>query len=173
MRLLSTLLNKLISQGTLCVIDHKGKLHTFAGKPAEPKVTIHIHDPKLYNRLVLKPDIAAAEAYMDGTLTFEDGASLLDFLTLMVMNTKNMTKHPVQNLVRRVRKSLKRLHEFNPIAKSRENASHHYDLTEELYRMFLDDDMQYSCGYFINPEKDTLEEAQIAKKTPHCRQAGP
>ncbi|MDQ7018680.1 MAG: cyclopropane-fatty-acyl-phospholipid synthase family protein [Robiginitomaculum sp.] len=164
MRLLSTLLNKLISQGTLCVIDHKGKLHTFAGKPAEPKVTIHIHDPKLYNRLVLKPDIAAAEAYMDGTLTFEDGASLLDFLTLMVMNTKNMTKHPVQNLVRRVRKSLKRLHEFNPIAKSRENASHHYDLTEELYRMFLDDDMQYSCGYFINPEKDTLEEAQIAKK---------
>ncbi len=164
MRLLSTLLNKLITKGTLCVIDHQGKQHTFTGETDQPKVTIHIHDPKLYTRLVFKPDIAAAEAYMDGTLTFEDGARLLDFLTLMVMNTKNMSKHPIQNVVRRVRKSLKRLHEFNPIAKSRENASHHYDLTEELYRMFLDDDMQYSCGYFVNPKKDTLEEAQLAKK---------
>ncbi len=164
MFLLSTLLTKLISQGTLHVRDHQGQTHTFAGTPAEPVVTIRITDPKVYNRLAFKPDIAAAEAYMDGTLLFEEGNTLLDFLTLMVMNSSNFKKHPIQNVVRRTRKALKRFHEFNPIAKSRENAAHHYDLTEELYRMFLDEDMQYSCGYFTNPEKDTLEEAQIAKK---------
>ena len=161
---LSTLLNKLISRGTLRVRDHKGVLHTYAGTPAEPVVTIHLTDPRLYTRLVLKPDIAAAEAYMDGTLVFEDGTTLLDFLTLMVMNSQNLKRHPVQNVVRRARKALKRFHEFNPVARARQNAAHHYDLTEELYRMFLDDDMQYSCGYFVHPETDTLEQAQLAKK---------
>ena len=164
MRLLSTLLSKLITRGTLRVRDHKGRIHVFAGAPTEPVATIHIHDPRVYNKLVFKPEVAAAESYMDGTLSFEEGTDLLGFLTLMVMNTKNMQKHPIQNLVKKVRKGLKRVHEFNPIAKSRENASHHYDLTEDLYRMFLDEDMQYSCGYFVNPETDTLEAAQIAKK---------
>jgi len=46
---------------------------------------------------------------------------------------------------------------------SRRNVAHHYDLSNELYRRFLDADMQYSCAYFERPDM-TLEEAQAAKK---------
>ena len=40
---------------------------------------------------------------------------------------------------------------------------HHYDLSEDLYRLFLDKDMQYSCAYFKSLEDD-LETAQENKK---------
>jgi cyclopropane-fatty-acyl-phospholipid synthase len=46
---------------------------------------------------------------------------------------------------------------------SRRNVAHHYDLSNELYRRFLDDDMQYSCAYFASPSM-TLDAAQAAKK---------
>jgi hypothetical protein len=47
--------------------------------------------------------------------------------------------------------------------RARRNVAHHYDLPEELYRLFLDDDMQYSCAYFREPGM-SLERAQIEKK---------
>jgi cyclopropane-fatty-acyl-phospholipid synthase len=46
---------------------------------------------------------------------------------------------------------------------ARKNVAHHYDLSYDLYRRFLDEDMQYSCAYFARPDM-TLEEAQLAKK---------
>ncbi|MBW8880926.1 MAG: class I SAM-dependent methyltransferase [Asticcacaulis sp.] len=61
---------------------------------------------------------------------------------------------------------LKRMARFLPahsLKASRSNVAHHYDLSERLYRLFLDEDMQYSCAYFERPDM-TLEEAQFAKK---------
>lgn len=163
MLILNSLLDRLIQHGLLRVYDHTGALHLFEGAPADPVVTIRIHDKSLYTSLFLKPELSAAEAYMNGTLTFEEGSSLLDFLTLMVLNRKNMSKHPVQRVAKRIRRGLKHFNEFNPTSKARENAAHHYDLSEKLYRLFLDEDMQYTCAYFHDPN-DTLEQAQLQKK---------
>src|SRR3569832_1243296 len=52
---------------------------------------------------------------------------------------------------------------MNARATAKKNVAHHYDLSDELYRRFLDEDMQYSCAYFARPDM-TLEEAQLAKK---------
>ena len=52
---------------------------------------------------------------------------------------------------------------MNDRTASRRNVHHHYDLSYDLYRRFLDRDMQYSCAYFARPDM-TLEEAQEAKK---------
>jgi cyclopropane-fatty-acyl-phospholipid synthase len=163
MRFLHSLLDRLIQRGVLRVYDHTGQLHLFGGTGSDPVVTIRIHDKSLYTKLFLKPELSAAEAYMDGELTFEEGSTLLDFLTLMVLNRKNMGNHPVQKAVKRIRRGLKRFNEFNPISKARDNAAHHYDLSEKLYRLFLDEDMQYTCAYFHRPN-DTLEQAQLQKK---------
>ncbi len=46
---------------------------------------------------------------------------------------------------------------------------HHYDLSNEFYGLFLDEDMNYSCAYYEHPEM-TLEQAQLAKKR-HNRRA--
>ena len=42
------------------------------------------------------------------------------------------------------------------------NVSHHYDISDDLYDLFLDPKRQYSCAYFKN-ENDTLEKAQNNK----------
>ena len=53
--------------------------------------------------------------------------------------------------------------ENNERRAARRNVAHHYDLSVDLYRAFLDEDLQYSCAYFARPDM-TLEEAQAAKK---------
>jgi len=68
-RLLSNLLRRFIRHGTLRVRDADGKVHVFGGRLPGPDVAIHLHDRKLYTRLFINPELYAAEAYMDGTLT--------------------------------------------------------------------------------------------------------
>ena len=55
------------------------------------------------------------------------------------------------------------MQQYNPIKKSKENVSHHYDLSTEFYKLFLDKDMQYSCAYFTSPDV-SLEQAQLDKR---------
>ena len=47
--------------------------------------------------------------------------------------------------------------------RARRNVAHHYDLGNALYALFLDDDLQYSCAYFTDPD-NSLEQAQADKK---------
>lgn len=56
----------------------------------------------------------------------------------------------------------RRLH-HNPISRSHANVAHHYDISTELYDLFLDADRQYSCAYFPTGN-ETLDEAQALKK---------
>ena len=58
--------------------------------------------------------------------------------------------------------SYRYLTNFNFIKKSKMNVTHHYDLSDDLYDLFLDKKRQYSCGYFKN-DNDTLEDAQNNK----------
>ncbi len=113
--------------------------------------------------LFLNPELKAAEAYMDGGLTFEDGSGVDDLLMLFSVNRAGLGAHGSQKLLRRVWRALRRWHQANPIGTAAKQARHHYDLSTELYRLFLDEDMQYSCAYFRDPEHDTLEEAQRYK----------
>jgi len=60
-------------------------------------------------------------------------------------------------------KKIRKWHQRNKTTASRKNVQHHYDLSNDFYKLFLDEDMQYSCGYW--PSLDiTLEEAQRLKK---------
>ena len=163
MRLLSKLLRRFIRQGTLRVRDADGSVYVFGDRLPGPDVAIHLNDRKLYTKLFINPELYAAEAYMDGTLTLEDGATIHDFLLLFSVNRAGLNSYGSQKLMWRVRRGLRRWHQSNPIALAAAHARHHYDLSTELYRLFLDDQMQYSCAYFRDPEHDTLEQAQRNK----------
>lgn len=160
MKLLNTMLTKIIRTGTLEVVDAEGTVHRYAGTP-EPFVRVKLHDPSLYSSLVWNPDLKAGEAYMDGTLTIEQG-TLRDFLTLFAINRGVSRKLPIQRPLRRMAKRLKSLWQRNTLVQSQRNVAHHYDLSNELYGLFLDSGMNYSCAYFRSP-MDTLEEAQQNK----------
>ena len=163
MRFLSSLLRRFIRVGTLRLRDADGHVHTFGGVKPGPDVGIHIRDHKLYLKLFLNPELAAAEAYMDGTLTIEDGAQVYDFLMLFSVNRAGLYSYGSQRLLRRLWRGMRRWHQANPVGVAAKQARHHYDLSTELYRLFLDDQMQYSCAYFRDPEHDTLEQAQRNK----------
>ena len=81
---LSQLLSRLIAAGTLTVIDAEGGRHTF-GNGVGPSATMQLHDATLYKKIFFSPELAAGEAYMDGTLTFP-GSSLREFLSLVSHN---------------------------------------------------------------------------------------
>ena len=161
MMLLSNLFERFVQKGTLRVIDSKGRMSEFSGSP-EPVATIRLHDPRLPLKLFRNPELHAGEAYMNGTLTFEDN-SLEDFLGLFSINRATMASYPLQTVLRRISKLVRAFQQHNPVGKAQKNVAHHYDLSAEMYRLFLDDDLQYSCAYFENRD-ETLEEAQERKK---------
>jgi cyclopropane-fatty-acyl-phospholipid synthase len=161
MLLLSHLLERFVQTGTLSVIDANGKRHVFGGA-AGPVVTFRLHDRSLPRKLFFNPDLALGEAYMDGTLTFEEG-TLHDFLHLFNLNRTSLGTHPLQAVLRVISRRLRKLQQYNPIGRAQDHVAHHYDLSRELYELFLDEDLQYSCAYFQS-EDDTLETAQRNKK---------
>jgi cyclopropane-fatty-acyl-phospholipid synthase len=67
---------------------------------------------------------------------------------------------------------VKRWQQANPLGVAAANARHHYDLSTDLYRLFLDDGLNYSCAFFEHPETDTLEQAQQAKLERITRKLG-
>ena len=160
MKLLDYAMSRFVRAGKLRIIDADGKIHTYAGSP-EPRVTIRLNDRKLYTALVVNPQLSAGEAYMDGTLVIEEG-TLRDFLDLYMANRGNMPKLPGQRILRKFVKTIAKPFKRNTAVKSRANVAHHYDISNELYSLFLDDDLNYSCAYYRSPD-DTLETAQRNK----------
>jgi cyclopropane-fatty-acyl-phospholipid synthase len=161
MRLLSNMLARFIKRGTLRVFDADGHLIEFVGS-ADPVATIRLHDPGLPMKLFRNPELHAGEAYMNGTLTFDDG-SLEDFLGLFSINRATIASYPLQSVLRRISRMVRAFQQYNPVGRAQQNVAHHYDLSEEMYRQFLDEDLQYSCAYFENGN-ETLEDAQEKKK---------
>lgn len=159
--MLLTTLQRLIRVGQLTLIDAQGTTHVF-GRPPGPEVTIRLADRRLLWKLALLPDPTLGEAVMDGRLTVEQG-SIYDLVDLCAANVASAMPGLVPKLVYAGDLLLRRLHQFNPVRRSRQNVAHHYDLDGRLYDLFLDRDRQYSCAYFVRPGMD-IDEAQAAKK---------
>jgi cyclopropane-fatty-acyl-phospholipid synthase len=163
MRFLPRLLRKFIRNGHLRLYDADGELREFGSGVDGPVVTVRLHDKALDWKLALNPELVAAEAYMDGTLTFEDGSDVHGLVELFSVNRSGLASAGSQKLLRRVWRGLKRWQQANPLGVAARHARHHYDLSEKFYRLFLDEGLNYSCAYFRDPQTDTLEQAQAAK----------
>lgn len=125
-------------------------------------VVLRIRTWRALTRIVLYPDLALGEAYMDGDLILIDG-DMYDLLHLIFVNMTVGESAGISSVIRCLIRAFIRVTDYNSPVRSRRNVSHHYDLDRRLYDLFLDTDRQYSCGYFEGPD-DGLEEAQLAKK---------
>ena len=156
--MLHSMLSRFVRLGRLKVTED-GKPPRSYGDGSGPEVAVRI-GKGWAARIALNPDMALGEAYMDGGLVMEQG-SLWDLCELI---GRNFIDGPPPGPVKRAFDGARRvLQQWNDRQAARRNVAHHYDLSAELYRRFLDQDMQYSCGYFARPDM-TLEEAQLAKK---------
>jgi hypothetical protein len=158
---LSHMMKSFIRKGRLTVIDADGNRHVFAGAPGI-EVTMRLTDKALYRTLVFNPELAAGEAYMDGTMRFEEGSTLRDFLMLFSVNRLSLGSYPLQKALRAIKMRFRKRQQSNRKGQAQQNVAHHYDLGNEFYKLFLDDNMLYSCAYFRDPG-ETLEQAQRNK----------
>ena len=159
---LSKLLAKVIRNGKLEVLDHAGQTHTFGASDDGSAVRMHIKNKTVYWSVLSNPELKLAEAYMDGDIDFLDGSSVFDFLSLFFANRRHYDQSRFQKSFRAVSVALRRFQQNNTILKSLKVAKEHYDLSTDMYRLFLDEDMQYTCAYFTDPNK-SLEQAQQDK----------
>ena len=131
-----------------------------------PDTGAHAHlvvsDAATIRAIILSPDLGLGEGYMDGRITPKD-CTLDEVLEIIIRNRFAGSLPSWMLMANRARFHLRRFIQHNAPQASRSNVAHHYDISDELYAMFLDDDMQYSCGYFRDPDM-TLEQAQAAKK---------
>ena len=159
--LLDSVLPRVIRVGRLSVIDAAGKPHVFEGSPG-PAATVRLRDPALSWKLLVRPRLYVPEAYMDGALTIEEG-SLYDLIDLLTANDVALPDSLLLRLGNAMGRLVRHIDQHNPIRRARRNVAHHYDLSDQLYELFLDRDRQYSCAYFQTPEDD-LDTAQDNKK---------
>lgn len=161
MALIDGLLGKLIREGTLTLVFPDGKERTF-GPGGGKAMRVRLHDRKVAFDVARNPRLGIGEAYMDGRISIENG-TILDLMELVVGANRWEDKGGGRKALNKGKKKWKALFRRNEAKQSRKNVAHHYDVGNELYRLFLDDDLQYSCAYFTDPS-NSLEQAQMDKK---------
>ena len=164
MSLFGRLVSRLLTKGSITLIRPGHPRQTY-GPGGGKHLTVRFNDRKVAFDIMRNPRLGFGEAYMNGRLTIEDG-TILDLMRMIVgANRWEEWGEGRRALAKgKATRTLKRLLLTNNLKRARKNVAHHYDLSDELYELFLDADKQYSCAYWTDPGHETLEQAQLDKK---------
>jgi cyclopropane-fatty-acyl-phospholipid synthase len=166
MWLLDKMLRPLIKKGELVVVDHDGKEYRYgAPDPLWGPVRVRMTDRGAAFHIAKDPRVGAGEAYMDGRMVMEQG-DLRELVMLIRYNApvENQNALKPKGPVRKILGQIAgRLDQINWKGRSRHNAEHTYNLTRQLYELFLDEDRQYTMAYYRDTG-NSLEKAQLDKK---------
>ncbi len=154
-------LNNLFKYDGFVLIDSNSKKFVIGEPVKENPITIKLLDKNLNYKLLLYPDLYFGEAYTNGSLKIENG-TLTEFLEIALRNIGKGDINIYGKIFNKLKGTYRYLTNFNRGLKSKKNVSHHYDISEKLYDLFLDSNRQYSCAYFKN-ENESLEQAQSNK----------
>ncbi len=160
-RLFDGMLRTILQTGNFEITMPGGTRHSYGSGTGEA-VRIRIHDTATLRKILFNPELGVGEAYMNGTLTI-GGDDLRAFLAAVLQNIGQDHSTRWQKVLSAWRYFKRKARQYNPVGTAQRNVAHHYDLSGELYDLFLDTDKQYSCAYFLSPD-DSLEDAQIQKK---------
>ena len=126
--------------------------HTYQIGKGEPTFSVFFHKVPSMSDLLTSTSIALGEAYMNGDIEIEG-----DLYNALNMFLGQLGKFSTDS------KKLKHLI-FPSLSKKtqKEEVSSHYDIGNDFYKLWLDDTLSYSCGYF-SKDTDTLYDAQCNK----------
>ncbi|MFV2032559.1 MAG: class I SAM-dependent methyltransferase [Gammaproteobacteria bacterium] len=159
--LLIPVMRRVIRYGTVSLIDASGNRHQIS-EFGKPEVVLRLTDNSIAKRLMFATSMGWCEAYMDGKLLVEEG-TLGGFLEVWGRSEIILSNGWLGEISRIFYSVIAALDHYNPMGRARRNVAHHYDLSGELYDLFLDSDRQYSCAYFPQGDED-IETAQLLKK---------
>src|SRR5947209_2467073 len=158
-RLLRYFLGQFIRRGSMTFTAASGAKFTCGDGTGKP-IAARFLSRRTERRILLNPELALGEAYMDGTFVVENG-SIADALAILLDQPEMVPRWGrLQWWLRYLGRHIRQL---NLRGRARGNVAHHYDLDGRLYSLFLDADKQYSCAYFETPDS-SLDDAQLAKK---------
>ncbi|XP_010532683.1 PREDICTED: uncharacterized protein LOC104808652 isoform X2 [Tarenaya hassleriana] len=167
-----------ISTGYVTLVEDGGTTFEFGGK--HPKCTLKsvmkIHSPQFYWKVMTEADIGLADAYISGDISFADkDEGLLNLIVILIANRDlNSSKSNLAEKRRwwkpmfftaglaSAKYFLKHVFRKNTLTQARRNISDHYDLSNELFALFMDETMAYSCAVFKSDDED-LRTAQTRK----------
>ena len=153
--------NSIIKEDGFIIIDADKKKYIIGSPKKKVPIILKLLDKNLNYKLLFNPDLYFGEAYANGTAMLENG-SLTDFLNIILGSVGRNEINIFSKLINKAKGSYRYLTKFNFVPKSKKNATHHYDISDDLYNLFLDQKRQYSCAYFKN-DNDSLETAQNNK----------
>lgn len=139
---------------------------TFGDASSELCTQLLVHRERFFARALLGGDTAIGEAYMDGDWSTPDLVSLMRLAVrnLTQLERSNTFFSVLSRFADRVRQSMRK----NTVEGSRRNIRAHYDLSNEFFRLFLDQSMVYSCAWY-ETAGDSLETAQFQKLDRICQ----
>ena len=159
--MLYSVLKKVNFKGKILIVDSADKIHEFGSGPDNLK--IKLTTKSIEKKLFRNPGLYFGEGYMNQEILIIEGTieQLIDLITSCYDDF--IQNNFIYRIYENFSGYFKIFQQLNEAVKSKQNVAHHYDLKEDLYKLFLDQDMQYSCAYFHN-ENISLEQAQIDKK---------
>ncbi|XP_057985391.1 uncharacterized protein LOC110657936 [Hevea brasiliensis] len=177
-RFVTGFLGRFISSGCLILEEEGGTSFIFEGtsKKCSLKVVMRVHNPQFYWKVMTWADIGLADAYMNGDFSFPDtDEGLLNLILVLIANreaNKSVSKLNKKrgwwtpllftSGITSAIAFLKHVLNQNTLAQARRNISHHYDMSNEIFAMFLGETMAYSCAIFKTEDED-LNTAQLRK----------
>ncbi|KAH9648727.1 Amino oxidase domain-containing protein [Citrus sinensis] len=165
-------LGQYISTGSMILLEEGGTIFTFEGtrKNCHLKTVLRIHSPQFY----WKADLGLADAYINGDFSFVDkDEGLLNLFMILIANRD--LDSSVSKLKQKrgwwspmlftagiasAKYFFRHISRQNTLTQARRNISRHYDLSNELFSLFLDESMTYSCAVFkarVSKGQEVLE----------------
>ncbi|GAY45457.1 hypothetical protein CUMW_089620 [Citrus unshiu] len=171
-------LRQFISTGCLIFLEEGGTIFTFEGaqKNCPLKTVLRIHNPQFYWKVMTEADLGLADSYINGDFSFVDKDEGLLNLFLIVLANQDLDSSTSKLKQKRgwwspmfftasiasAKYFFRHISRKNTLTQARRNISRHYDLSNELFSLFLDKSMLYSCAIFKSEHED-LEVAQMRK----------
>lgn len=149
-----------ITRGSLLITYPDGRQKHYGSANNTPPQELILNNYKLFRKIVFHGGIGLGESYVEGDWSASDLSGVLKLL----LNNWEVLAEDRLNFLKPIRFLHRLQHTWreNSVGGSRENVKAHYDLSNELFKLFLDDSMTYSCALFSSPE-ESLEQAQRNK----------
>jgi cyclopropane-fatty-acyl-phospholipid synthase len=160
------LLSLIDEEGCLTVVNHQGAEFHFGKTSSSPKLRIFIRNPDIYKHIFAFASLGVGESYVNGWWD-EENDNIVDLMGLLLSNgVSSKARGQISFILKVLAQRLLTLPLL--IQNSRRNVSHHYDIGNDFYQLFLDESLTYSCGYQLD-STDTLKEMQLQKYELICQ----
>ena len=146
-------------------VKYPNGLIKYYGSNSTDEVSLELYNYDFFYKIFLYGDVGFAESYMDEDFKTDNLTKLIEIALLnsnrLGVKSEDNTKNSFINVMPIFNK-IKHYFRKNTKENSRKNISDHYDLSNDFYKLLLDDTMMYSSAIFKTKE-EPLFEAQKRK----------